>query len=325
MRRGDALKEANITHVLSVLRMSPNERLFGPYQHMCIEVDDVEDENLLQHFATSNAFIQDGLDRQGGVLVHCAMGKSRSAACVVAYLMQKHHLSPQEALSQIRRGRPLCEPNEGFMKQLEVYYEMSCDNRIEENPIYQRWVYKQQVNMSIACGRPPDSVRFEDEQGGAAAGGDASGEGKDCPRISIQMATGTKSRVTSRRTLATSQYVVQHTHRDSDRIQQIEVQNPSFSPPCAHYFLDPLSWMRPELEHGKMDGRFECPKCRTNVGKYAWQGMACSCGDWVVPGISIAKGRVDEVKSRPSQGDTRNVASESEGAAAGPASRKGIL
>ena len=60
--------------------------------------------------------------------------------------------------------------------------------------------------------------------------------------------------------------------------------------------------MRPELEQGKLDGRLECPKCKTNVGKYAWQGMQCSCGDWVVPGISLTKGRTDEVKSRTQAG-----------------------
>lgn len=52
--------------------------------------------------------------------------------------------------------------------------------------------------------------------------------------------------------------------------------------------------MRPELEQGKLDGRLECPKCSTNVGKYAWQGMQCNCGEWIVPGISLAKGRIDE-------------------------------
>ena len=60
--------------------------------------------------------------------------------------------------------------------------------------------------------------------------------------------------------------------------------------------------MRHELEEGKLEGRLECPKCKTNVGKYAWQGMQCSCGDWVVPGISLAKGRVDEVKSLKANG-----------------------
>ena len=74
------------------------------------------------------------------------------------------------------------------------------------------------------------------------------------------------------------------------------------SPICAHYFIDPLSWMRPELEQGKLDGRLECPKCKTHVGKYAWQGMQCSCGDWIVPGISLAKGRIDEARSRSSPG-----------------------
>lgn len=55
--------------------------------------------------------------------------------------------------------------------------------------------------------------------------------------------------------------------------------------------------MRPELEQGKLDGRLECPKCSTNIGKYAWQGMRCNCGEWVVPGISLAKGRIDEHKA----------------------------
>jgi dual specificity phosphatase 12 len=54
--------------------------------------------------------------------------------------------------------------------------------------------------------------------------------------------------------------------------------------------------MRPELEQGKLEGRVECPNCNSNVGKYAWQGMQCSCGDWMVPGISLAKGRIDEVR-----------------------------
>jgi len=68
--------------------------------------------------------------------------------------------------------------------------------------------------------------------------------------------------------------------------------------------------MRPELELGKLEGRLECPKCRTNVGKYAWQGMQCSCSEWIVPAISLSKSRVDEVRKhvaeirRPPQAET---------------------
>lgn len=100
----------------------------------------------------------------------------------------------------------------------------------------------------------------------------------------------------SSRTLATSQYLVDH--RPMQRPDAPQESSPVPATACSHYFIDALSWMRSTLEQGKLEGRLECPKCKTNVGKYAWQGMQCSCGDWVVPGISLAKGRIDEAKTR---------------------------
>jgi len=70
MRRKEALKKAKITHVVSALCLPLDRDLFEGYKHLVLEVNDVEDENILQHFATSNAFIQEGLDGGGGVLVH---------------------------------------------------------------------------------------------------------------------------------------------------------------------------------------------------------------------------------------------------------------
>lgn len=63
--------------------------------------------------------------------------------------------------------------------------------------------------------------------------------------------------------------------------------------------------MRPELEQGKLEGRLECPKCHALVGKYAWQGMQCTCADWVLPAISLSKARIDEVPQRRGQ-DSQN-------------------
>lgn len=100
-----------------------------------------------------------------------------------------------------------------------------------------------------------------------------------------------------RRPLATSQYLDEHSRRSAPGVEPLK-ENESSLKDCAHYFLDPLSWMRDELEQGKLDGRLECPKCHTNIGKYAWQGMQCSCGSWIVPGISLSKSRIDQVRSR---------------------------
>lgn len=101
------------------------------------------------------------------------MGKSRSSTVACAYLMQRYGITADEALSRIRESRPLCEPNEGFWKQLELYFQMGTPDDMESVPAYQRWVYLQEVALSRACGQAPeaDKIRFEDEhdQGSATA------------------------------------------------------------------------------------------------------------------------------------------------------------
>lgn len=70
LRGREALKEAGITHVVSVLRLPLDKALFENYEHKVIEVDDVEDENLLEHFTSSNKFISEALKAEGAVLIH---------------------------------------------------------------------------------------------------------------------------------------------------------------------------------------------------------------------------------------------------------------
>ena len=59
-----------MTHVVSVINLPLDAELFKPFQHLVIDAEDDEDENLLQHFAESNRFIEDGLEKGGGVFVH---------------------------------------------------------------------------------------------------------------------------------------------------------------------------------------------------------------------------------------------------------------
>src|SRR5579871_1373751 len=44
---------------------------------------------------------------------------------------------------------------------------------------------------------------------------------------------------------------------------------------CAHFFLEPQDWMQSTLDQGEIEGRLECPKCKSKVGGYAWQGLQC--------------------------------------------------
>ena len=116
---------------------------------------------LVCHFVLYSHLCQDA----NHTFFSSAMGKSRSATVVIAYLMQEHNLSPSKALSNLRQARSICEPNEGFIKQLELYGEMQTPEDVEQTPAYQRWVYQREIELSRACGQAPEAekIRFEDE------------------------------------------------------------------------------------------------------------------------------------------------------------------
>ena len=58
-----------------------------------------------------------------GVLVHCVMGRSRSSALVVAYLLAlQKDKNPDECLKQLQACREVAMPNDFFMQQLREYH-----------------------------------------------------------------------------------------------------------------------------------------------------------------------------------------------------------
>lgn len=90
LRRKDALKEANITHIISVLRLPLDAELFVGFKQLLIEVDDDEDENLIEHFAASNKFIDDAIENGGSVLIHWSVNTIRYDAVfqeLICYLI----------------------------------------------------------------------------------------------------------------------------------------------------------------------------------------------------------------------------------------------
>lgn len=141
-QKPDLFQQAKITHILSVLDFDIYEAgHFKHYKHLMLRVDDDPNENLLHHFKETNAFISAALAEDGGVFVHCAMGKSRSATIVCAYLMHKYNVTPLVALKQLCEGRPVCSPNPGFMEQLEVYHHvLQASDEDAATQIYQKWL-----------------------------------------------------------------------------------------------------------------------------------------------------------------------------------------
>lgn len=68
----------------------------------------------------------------GKVLVVSMMGISRSAVIVAAYLMIFQNMTIMEALTAIRKKRPI-NPNEGFLKQLREFNENLMEERDDDD------------------------------------------------------------------------------------------------------------------------------------------------------------------------------------------------
>jgi dual specificity phosphatase 12 len=334
INRARLVQEHNITHILSVIKYALNrdDDAFRNVEHLSIDIDDMEDQDILVHLPRLVRFINRGLHpgnskpksndnaetsaitpspelasppSSGAVLVHCAMGKSRSVTAIVAYLLWKHphrfgkanstttaQKAVAQALEWIRETRPVAEPNDGFMRQLEMWWDMGCpagsDDAVEQEPAYQRWLYKREVEDAARIGRAPDWIRFEDEEtlgGGVKAAAAGTGTELRCKKC--------------RRVLATGPFIVPH--RGTDEAERTG---------CPHIFIEALSWMRPILEEGALDGRLICPntKCSASIGRYAWQGFKCSCSEWVAPAFSLQNSKVDKVVTRGQNAGTGAIA-----------------
>lgn len=141
--RPDLLDEHGITHILSVLEYDHCDyEEYAKYTRLWISAEDHPSQNLLQHFESSNAFIEQALAGSGRVLVHCAMGVSRSATLVCAFLMYRRKITYLGAVRELHEARSLCAPNVGFVEQLEVYERMLKAPEDQMQAIYLAWLTK---------------------------------------------------------------------------------------------------------------------------------------------------------------------------------------
>eukprot|EP01102_Stenamoeba_stenopodia_P021045 TRINITY_DN8383_c0_g1_i2.p1 TRINITY_DN8383_c0_g1~~TRINITY_DN8383_c0_g1_i2.p1 ORF type:complete len:1314 (-),score=285.53 TRINITY_DN8383_c0_g1_i2:255-4196(-) len=113
----EELQKHSITHVLNVAGDFPSSSFDGIQYRQMPLLD--EDSALLEiHLEVSYSFIKSATQANGKVLVHCAVGKSRSIAIILAYLVQVCEKSLSDAFSLIKAIRPHANPNPGFTRQL---------------------------------------------------------------------------------------------------------------------------------------------------------------------------------------------------------------
>lgn len=142
-RNKQYLRTMGITHVLNTAEGSrfgqvdtghgyyrdmPN--LSKVFRYMGFPLLDHPSTDISRYFYIASKFIENGINSGGKVLVHCMVGMSRSATCVLAFLMISRKMSATEAIRTVRMHRDI-HPNEGFLQQLA-----DLDNELRRERLY---------------------------------------------------------------------------------------------------------------------------------------------------------------------------------------------
>jgi Leucine-rich repeat (LRR) protein len=113
------LESLNIHSIVRVLRDASVPVFADHFTYHIIPIPDLCTFDISQFFSDAARFIESELEQGRNVLVHCAVGMSRSASIVIAYLMFAQRMSLDQAVLWTRRRRPIISPNNGFMQQLQ--------------------------------------------------------------------------------------------------------------------------------------------------------------------------------------------------------------
>jgi len=135
-QNAQTLEYYKITHILTVAQEIDLSKLAShmSIKYLKIAAEDEEKFPLYLYFDEMADFINESLQNQGRILVHCALGVSRSPSAIMTYLIKYKKKTMDEALKFVKNKRSLVQPNEGFLEQLREYEKkiMKIDGRFEE-------------------------------------------------------------------------------------------------------------------------------------------------------------------------------------------------
>lgn len=142
-----ALRRESISTVVTVATGLQLNLPAGEFQHVVMDVDDEEGQDLMPFLQRAIDIIDGCLSSGNRILVHCFAGVSRSATIVLAFLMQKRltlkepgKSALQCAFKCVKSVRNCIDPNPGFIRQLMAFEK--CGSIVPASDIYQPLVEK---------------------------------------------------------------------------------------------------------------------------------------------------------------------------------------
>uniref|UniRef100_A0A8C4S7Y1 protein-tyrosine-phosphatase n=1 Tax=Erpetoichthys calabaricus TaxID=27687 RepID=A0A8C4S7Y1_ERPCA len=114
------IKNLHITHVLNATGECP-DAFPATLCYLRLRLNDDTHQDVFESFPVANKFISQALQVDGGrVLVHCSLGRSRSSALTLAFLMEHQRWTLRHAYEWLKEKRACAAPNAGFLRQLSM-------------------------------------------------------------------------------------------------------------------------------------------------------------------------------------------------------------
>ena len=110
------IKEYNINCIVNCTKTIPN---YFDITYLRVPVDDTYNQHIEQYFDETYNFIENCINENKNILVHCHAGISRSSTILIAYFMRKNNWDLQQALDFLRSKRSIVNPNPDFIKALD--------------------------------------------------------------------------------------------------------------------------------------------------------------------------------------------------------------
>lgn len=125
------IKNLHITHVVNATANYP-DAFPNTLCYLRLHLSNDSQQDLVEALPLASRFINTALRAEptGRVLVHCSLGRSRSSALTLAFLMEHRHWSLLHALRWLRERRACTAPNINFLRRLLTYEEQLLGSRL---------------------------------------------------------------------------------------------------------------------------------------------------------------------------------------------------
>ena len=113
------LKQYNITTVINCAEEIVS--VYKDIKFLELNLYDSFNQPLFPKFEVAYKFIKK--NSENNILIHCALGVSRSASLVAFYMMKEKGWDYDICYNYMKERRPIVNPNSNFVEQLREYYD----------------------------------------------------------------------------------------------------------------------------------------------------------------------------------------------------------